>query len=304
MLFETAFVRLPLNTMGRDFLVGDLHGQKPLMDRALELIRFNPDHDRLIALGDLVDRGPGSEALLHLVRDAPWFISLRGNHEAMLFESTQDWDARRIWNRNQNEWARSLSDVQVKALARIVEGLPLAIELPLPDGRRIGLVHAEVHTSCAWDDLRDIAYQPGDGLDDYASTVAASLLWARRRLIAWARVLTAAGPDPGDLRTQVTTWNNLQPIAGIDRVVTGHSVLAQHKPLAVGNLLYIETGAFLPEGRLTIVEIARDHYWQVAHTDLSTPVRRRRPKLLPKPNEIPERWRPADVDSKPDHSQE
>lgn len=304
MIFTTAFVALPVNKVGRDFVVGDLHGQKRLLDRALAIVRFDRARDHLIALGDLVDRGPDCEALLHLARDAPWFISLRGNHEAMLLESTRDWEARRIWNRNQNEWARPLTDTQLKALAHIVEGLPLAVELPLADGRRIGLIHAEVHTYCGWDDLRELDYRPGDAVDDYACTVVASLLWARRRLIAWARVMTAPRPDPGDPHTHVTTWNNLQPIVGIDRVVAGHSVLAQFKPLAVGNLLYIETGAFLPEGRLTIVEIARDRYWQVAHSDLSMPVRRRRPKALPRPKAIPENWRPTDVDSKPDNSNE
>ena len=64
--------RLLENTRGRDFVVGDLHGCLPDLKALLTTVSFNPDKDRLIAVGDLVDRGPESLGVLRLL-GAPWF---------------------------------------------------------------------------------------------------------------------------------------------------------------------------------------------------------------------------------------
>ena len=50
--------QLPENTQGRDFLIGDLHGYYQALMQALEEVAFDPDTDRLISVGDLIDRGP------------------------------------------------------------------------------------------------------------------------------------------------------------------------------------------------------------------------------------------------------
>lgn len=58
MKLGNGFATLDVNRRGRDFIVGDLHGQKALLERALPLVNFDPAADRLIALSDLIDRGP------------------------------------------------------------------------------------------------------------------------------------------------------------------------------------------------------------------------------------------------------
>lgn len=64
------------NTCGRDFVVGDLHGYyTPLMQR-LEELHFEPSCDRVLAVGDLIDRGPDSVRCLELLKE-PWFFSER-----------------------------------------------------------------------------------------------------------------------------------------------------------------------------------------------------------------------------------
>ena len=40
MLFFDPYVALEANARGRDFVVGDLHGQMDLLDRALSLVGF------------------------------------------------------------------------------------------------------------------------------------------------------------------------------------------------------------------------------------------------------------------------
>ena len=70
------------NIQGRDFAVGDVHGHFSALHEGLETIGFNPNCDRLFALGDLVDRGPESTQVGNWL-EQPWFYSVQGNHEAM-----------------------------------------------------------------------------------------------------------------------------------------------------------------------------------------------------------------------------
>ncbi|NOT83789.1 MAG: hypothetical protein HOP02_03200 [Methylococcaceae bacterium] len=78
-----AIVTLPINNQGTDYVVGDLHGCYQLLQDLLDKVNFDPACDRLISVGDLIDRGPDSLACLQLLAE-PWFYAVRGNHEAML----------------------------------------------------------------------------------------------------------------------------------------------------------------------------------------------------------------------------
>lgn len=53
-----------VNTAGRDFAVGDIHGHFTRLQVALDAVSFDPAVDRLFSVGDLVDRGPESEQVL------------------------------------------------------------------------------------------------------------------------------------------------------------------------------------------------------------------------------------------------
>lgn len=46
---------LPENTLGTDFVVGDLHGQYSLLMAELDGLGFDDAKDRLLCVGDLVD---------------------------------------------------------------------------------------------------------------------------------------------------------------------------------------------------------------------------------------------------------
>ena len=67
------------------FLVGDLQGCAGALERLLALIDFSPSRARLVVLGDLVNRGPGSLAVLRRLQgfgDAA--TCLLGNHDLHL----------------------------------------------------------------------------------------------------------------------------------------------------------------------------------------------------------------------------
>ncbi len=64
--------------------VGDIHGCPEQLEEILEKASVYPDH-KLVFLGDYIDRGPDSEAVIDRIRhlDA---IFIFGNHEDMLLK--------------------------------------------------------------------------------------------------------------------------------------------------------------------------------------------------------------------------
>jgi serine/threonine protein phosphatase 1 len=75
--------QLPANRLGKDYVVGDLHGCFNLLERLLEAVSFDVTRDRLFSVGDLIDRGPDSLRCLQLLEE-PWFFAAQGNHERMM----------------------------------------------------------------------------------------------------------------------------------------------------------------------------------------------------------------------------
>ncbi len=53
----TPFKFFGKNSSGRDFVVGDIHGSFGALEQLLQRLNFDPDCDRVFAVGDLIDRG-------------------------------------------------------------------------------------------------------------------------------------------------------------------------------------------------------------------------------------------------------
>jgi bis(5'-nucleosyl)-tetraphosphatase (symmetrical) len=67
------------------YLVGDVQGCDAALGRLLEACAFSPSRDRVVVLGDLVNRGPQSLAVLHrLRRYGSAATCLLGNHDLHL----------------------------------------------------------------------------------------------------------------------------------------------------------------------------------------------------------------------------
>lgn len=68
-----------------DYAVGDVHGCLDKLLRLLDILNYDPAGDRLIFLGDYIDRGPDSKGvvdlLLRLQHENANNIFLMGNHE-------------------------------------------------------------------------------------------------------------------------------------------------------------------------------------------------------------------------------
>ena len=72
----------------RLFVVGDLHGHLATFRALLHRLKLKPE-DRVICLGDMIDRGPASAELVALVRSHPQIICIKGNHEHMAIQCVQ-----------------------------------------------------------------------------------------------------------------------------------------------------------------------------------------------------------------------
>jgi serine/threonine protein phosphatase 1 len=226
---RAAVVRYGKNDLGRDFVVGDIHGMFEHLEVLLSDIEFDGTRDRLFSVGDLVDRGPKSSDALRWL-DEPWFYACRGNHEQLAIDS-EDEDQLEVWvEHNGGRWWLKLS-VQDQALFRErFQELPLAMEVETDTGL-VGIVHADVPPLLTWDRFMDLLTAANKDAMFYA-------MWSRNRISGNCSALPVQGR--------------------VSRVYCGHTPIRE--TLAFDNVHFIDTGAaYSAEGyrdaRLTIVEV-------------------------------------------------
>jgi serine/threonine protein phosphatase 1 len=91
----------------RTIVVGDIHGKLSLLNRLIEETGYKPGADRLVLIGDLVDRGENARGVvaraIELRKEAPDLVTvLKGNHEEMMLDSLVEGDtcAAEVWYYN------------------------------------------------------------------------------------------------------------------------------------------------------------------------------------------------------------
>jgi serine/threonine protein phosphatase 1 len=222
--------RLNKNTGGRDFAVGDLHGMFSHLEMALEALDFDPARDRLLSVGDLIDRGPESHRALEFL-DHPWFHAVQGNHERMMLDSETNADMACSWIAlNGGEWWRDIPKAEQARFRRRMRQLPYLLEIETDLGK-VGIVHADVPLDMSWPDFAERLGRD-ERLRDYA-------VWSRRRI------------------TLSESNGHVPAVEGIDLVIMGHTPLQQ--AVHAANIYYLDTGAAyadaLAEAKLSILQI-------------------------------------------------
>jgi bis(5'-nucleosyl)-tetraphosphatase (symmetrical) len=126
------------------WIVGDVQGCAREFERLLQLIRFDPRHDELWCLGDLIGEARESLAVLDLWRDTGGRAVL-GNWEVAVLLAISGAKPRKKFSPllEQTGAAESLAELRE---------LPVLVHLPAPgDGPEAWLVHAGLHPD--WTDL-------------------------------------------------------------------------------------------------------------------------------------------------------
>lgn len=108
----------------RCYAIGDIHGQRALLENAHRLIRADRVrvHDAtapVVHLGDLCDRGPDTKGVIDLLlagrdRGEPWVV-LKGNHDAMM-SSFLEGDPGSAWLMDQNGGPATLASYGLTGL--------------------------------------------------------------------------------------------------------------------------------------------------------------------------------------------
>lgn len=212
------------NTQGRDFFVGDIHGEYNKLMDGLCRVKFNFDKDRLFSVGDCIDRGEDSLKCLTLL-DEPWFYSIIGNHESMMLDAIdRDWSgdlaygrmAYQLWLQNGGDWYLKLTPEEDLMLGKYI----LKVK-DLPNGLEVGDIGV-VHAECPLHDWELLKYDSGSTLREHA-------MWSRRRISRQSNIKTK----------------------NIEAVVVGHTPTKD--VVVLGNHVYIDSGAVFNNKDLVIL---------------------------------------------------
>jgi serine/threonine protein phosphatase 1 len=85
----------------RYLAIGDIHGCFTALRTLAEFVPIGPE-DRLITLGDYVDRGPDSAAVIDWLihrEEQGGLVAIRGNHEVMMMLARRNGAALRVESR-------------------------------------------------------------------------------------------------------------------------------------------------------------------------------------------------------------
>lgn len=205
------------------YVVGDTHGQYKKLMEQLEDIEFDREHDLLVSVGDLIDRGPESAKMLTLL-DEPWFECVRGNHEDLASSAIGELEecAVGLWLRNGGVWILDIPpgaerDAVIDKLMLTTE-LPFIIEIQCTE-QKVVVVHGT---------YPDDVYRYGKSVDTFACT------WDRDRYLEYQR---------GGGRATI----------GADLFIHGHNHTKEVE--FYHNHIYIATGAYKKEEPLTLMKI-------------------------------------------------
>ena len=214
----------------RTLALGDVHGAATALVTLLATIEPGPD-DLVIPLGDYVDRGPGSAAVIATLLDLAGrchLMPIRGNHDQLMLDARRDAADLRLW----------LTLGGDATLASYGGGI---------------------------DDV------PADHWAFLAKTCVDSVETATHLFVHGGVVpeLPVERQSPGVLQWQ--PFPPASPHVSGKTVVCGHTWQRDGRPRSVGHAVCLDTGAERPGGWLTALDVATGDYWQADESgDLRT----------------------------------
>jgi serine/threonine protein phosphatase 1 len=208
----------------RTLAIGDIHGMSPALDALLTLVRPTLQ-DRLVFLGDYVDRGPDSKGVIDRILNLSQTyrtVCLKGNHEIMMERARHDRNERKMW---------------------------LAV------GGLQAMASYSTSGRSTYDDIPERHWQFMDDCLPYWETDTHIFVHANldeHRSLA-------------DQVEQKLYWEHLHgPIRHHSgkAVICGHTSQSSGLPLAWPTTICIDTKAHADGGWLTCLEVGTTRYWQ------------------------------------------
>jgi serine/threonine protein phosphatase 1 len=89
--------------MGKIFAVGDIHGCISYLEDLIAMIKIDPKDDRLVFIGDYVDRGPDVKGVVEFILELQQkyeVVCLIGNHERLLLDYYDYGNNKELWFAN------------------------------------------------------------------------------------------------------------------------------------------------------------------------------------------------------------
>jgi len=217
---------IPFIQHGRTFVCGDIHGCFSLFEEKLTCVQFDAEKDRVLCVGDLIDRGSESIRALEFL-SKPWFYSVMGNHERMLLDILSgDLSMEAVWLHDGGAWFyEQVPKAEWNRWKEALSALPVLIEVETLAGL-VGIVHADLPKGVSW--------QQFTGLIQENNPTA----------------LTRA------LKSRFRVSSRLcEFVPGVHRIYCGHSLVPE--PRLQGNVWCMDTGAYLGDNRgsLTLMEV-------------------------------------------------
>lgn len=237
------FRRIGVNKVGRDFLVADIHGCFSLLQKLLDSVGFDETKDRLFIIGDLVDRGPESHKALEWIYK-PWVFCVRGNHDQMLIDAFDGNIDEEHYLESGGKWYLDMIRFDrelAREFSQVFNGLPIALELERPDGRKFGLVHADC-IAHKWSRLVEVLEADDDPRMFHSAAYGS--IWSRERY----------------------QYGDVTPIEEIDLVFVGHNPVDD--TMTLGNTIYCDTGAVFGDGKMSLFDIDTQQKWTMSRREL------------------------------------
>jgi serine/threonine protein phosphatase 1 len=209
-------------------VIGDVHGRDDLLGRLLAALKAKAPEHRVVLVGDLIDRGEESAAVLRRVASRPDLVVVRGNHESMCLDFLDD---------PERHGPRWLANGGLQTLASFGVG---------------GLTERS-GGKALW-----------DARDRLAAAMGVELIaWLRALPMVWQSgnvVVTHAGADPrrpiGDQEEEALLWGHplFEKTPRGDGLWVVHGHIIRPGPLLEPGRIGVDTGAYAT-GRLTAVLI-------------------------------------------------
>ncbi len=208
------------------FAIGDIHGMYKQLKSVLQKSKFDYENDKLIILGDIVDKGTRTKECVDELLKVKHRVFVEGNHDT--------------------HFKRWIAGKHRRVAWRIIGGM--ATMRSYGKRAKVPIEHKEFFEKAQLyyveEDLLFVhgGINPRKKLEEHEPNYFRN----DRKLIKFAKK---------------------QQVPGYNHIFIGHTStqivkIGSRKPITYHNLTLLDTGASLPGGKITIMNVYSREYWQ------------------------------------------